>query len=217
MLSKYKVSPVNLLFFLMVNMTQRTMSCPSSTTADVILPPCKNHSRSFTSLHERLYLALYSSEQAERGSRHLLGGKYLIMALETSSNDAWISAEFEPSSLEEIYRFDTTMNTAMRRNTEVKVVVSAGAEVKHQMKVIFLLGCHMIMSHGLDSEQTHRLFASFEEFFAYEKCGQSHLISSWRAINRAKAIGWIDFRERFELDQDEPDAIDMEEYIHYSR
>ena len=73
------------------------------------------------------------------------------------------------------------------------------------------------MSHGLDSEQTHRLFASFEEFFAYEKCGQSHLISSWRAINRAKAIGWIDFRERFELDQDEPDAIDMEEYIHYSR
>ena len=197
---------------------ERMPSAPCSTSANSMLSSEKNLSKqSFAPLNERLYLALYNKEQAERMAKHFLKGKHLIIAQESSIKDETIKRKFEPSSLEEIYRLDTMMNTVMRRNSEFKVVVSAGTDVKHQVKVVFLLGCHMIMSHGLNSEQTHHLFASFEEFFAYEECGQSHLISSWRAIHQAKSIGWIDFRERFELEQDEPGAIDMEEYIHYSR
>ena len=73
----------------------------------------------------------------------------------------------------------------------------------------------MVMSHGFDADKTFQIFKSFEEFF---ECRQVGILDCWRALHRAKSVGWIDFQERFDFDStDETGAINMDEFIHYSR
>ena len=46
------------------------------------------------------------------------------------------------------------------------------------------------------------------------------ILDCWCALERAKSIGWIDFRERFDLecnDEGGDKSLDMDEFIHYSR
>ena len=104
---------------------------------------------SFLDLHCKLYLALYSEEQVERIAQHALHSNYILLPLQPANVSP---DDFDPSvinsSLEEIYRFDQMSQSAIHQNAGMKVVLYTGPGNAHQLKIIFLLGCHMIMTHG---------------------------------------------------------------------
>ncbi len=154
-------------------------------------------------------------------ARHSLKLKYVIVPIiqtvgnsqEMCGNDT--TDEFLPASLIELYRFDEMANQIARRNADHKLVFSGGRNLQLQMRAAFLIGCHMIMSHGLDSENVFQIFKSFEEFFGSTQVG---ILDCWRALHLAKTAEWVDFQERFDCDYcDETKTINMEEFIHYSR
>jgi hypothetical protein len=176
---------------------------------------------SFFHIHKELYLALYDEEQAERMAHHSLQLKFVIVPIlstvdpqeSCSGNNKTVL--FLPASLIEVYKFDEMTNQVARRNADHKLVFSAGRNVHFQTRAAFLVGCHMVMSHGFDAEKTFQVFKSFEEFFDWSQIG---ILDCWRALYRAKSAGWIDFQERFDFGSDDGTmTINMEEFIHYSR
>ena len=176
---------------------------------------------SFFHVHNQLYLALYDVKQAERMAHHSLKLKYVVVPICSSasnSSETWVNDTtdgFIPASLIELYKFDEMANQIARRNADHKLVFSAGRNLQVQMRAAFLIGCHMVMSHGFDADKVFQIFKSFEEFFG---CSQVGILDCWRALHRAKSAGWVDFQERFDFDScDETVAINMEEFIHYSR
>jgi hypothetical protein len=172
---------------------------------------------SFVNIHSRLYLALYTEEQTERIAQHELICHFLIVPLLPSPSSMQIEEQnIISSSLEEIYKFDQMCHAVMRQNENTKIVFCTGCDQGHQFKITFLLGCHMIMSHGLSSERVLTQFRSLKEMFDADGEDGS-MQSSWRAISWAKEMGWIDFRETFERGLDKMNVIQMDEYLHYSR
>ena len=176
---------------------------------------------SFFRAHPRLYVALYHEREAARMAQHSLKFKYIIVPMASAlrdDDDIGIQKKYiVPSSLIDIYQFDKITNQIARRNADHKLVFSAGCSVEGQIKVVFLIGCHMIMSHSLNAGQTYDVFRRFEEFFFHLDGGQVNVYDCWRALHRSTCLGWTDFRERFDTECDKDQAIDMEEFIHYSR
>ncbi len=154
-------------------------------------------------------------------AHHSLQLKYVIVPIiqtVSTSQEMWendTAGEVLPASLIELYRFDEMANQIARRNADHKLVFSGGRNLQLQMRAAFLIGCHMIMSHGLDAENVFQIFKSFGEFFTGTQAG---ILDCWRALYRAKNVGWVDFQERFDFDySDSTETINMEEFIHYSR
>ena len=176
---------------------------------------------SFFNVHTRIYVALYDEKQAQRMAQHALKTKYIIIpvsAVWKRDHDSGIEEEnFTVSSLIEIYKFDEMANQMARRNADHKLVYTAGCSVRGQIKVVFLIGCHMIMSLGLDAEHVHNIFKSFDEFFVRCDESQVNALVCWRALHRAACASWINFQERFDLERGDERTINMEEFIHYSR
>ena len=176
---------------------------------------------SFLCAHPRLYIAFYDERQAQKMAHHSLKVKYIMVpmasALKDDSDIRTQNQSIVPSSLIDIYDFNEMANQIARKNGDHRLVFSAGSNVKIQIKVVFLIGCHMILSQGLDADQIFAIFRSFEELFVDLKCSQVNILDCWRALHRSTCAGWIDFRERFGYECDRDQTIDMEEFIHYSR
>ena len=171
---------------------------------------------SFLSIHSRLYLALYSEEQAERIARHELNSNFLICPLTTTFPSQVENRNVICSCLEEIYKFDQMCQTVTRQNEGFKIVLCTGTEPSQQIKITFLLGCHMIMNYGWSLDNALSAFDRLREMF--DAGGQDgSMQSSWRAIFWAKRRGWINFKETFDMGLDGNDVIQMDEYLHYSR
>ena len=185
-------------------------------------PPCALKS-SFFRAHTRLYVAFYDERQTERMSRHSLNVKYIIVPMASALRDDGDIGKPEcftvPSSLVEIYKFNEITDQIARRNADHKLVFSAGCSVNGQIKVVFLVGCHLIMSRGLDADQTYDIFSSFEELFVHLGCNQVNILDCWRALHRSTCLGWIDFRGCINTctEGEEDETINMEEFMHYSR
>ena len=77
----------------------------------------------------------------------------------------------------------------------------------------------MILSRGLDADQTCQVFKSFEDLFAYPQAvdRQGNALDCWRALHRARTMAWIDFQEHIDSESYQDNVINMEEFIHYSR
>ena len=171
---------------------------------------------SFISIHSRLYLALYTEEQADRIAQHEINSHFLIVPLLPSPSSQDAEQNVISSSLEDIYKFDQMCQTVMRQNEGLKIVLCTGCDQSHQLKITFLLGCHMTMSHGLSSNEVLDHFKRLQEMFDAD--GQDgSMQSSWRAVSWAKQMGWIDFKETFDRGLDNLNVIQMDEYLHYAR
>ena len=184
---------------------------------------CNNAQKkgSFFRAHNQIFIALYEDRQAKSMAQHILKSNHITVPIASVcrydhdiDNREIILA---PTALVDIYKFDDIARQIARRNADCKLVFSAGCNVQTQIRAVFLIGCHLILSHGLDVDQTLGIFRRFEEFFADP--GNSHvkLFDCWRALHRASCVSWIDFRERFDLDLHQGQTINMEELIHYSR
>ena len=177
---------------------------------------------SFYHVHKQMYLALHEEEQTKSLAEHSWKHKSVVVNMSMNcryTQNCGLTESFSPASLVEIYRFDEMANQVSRRNIDNKLIFAAGLSVHVQARVAFLVGCHLIMSHGLDAEQTHSIFKNFEEFFIFEdKDNNINNLACWRALYTAKNATWVDFQERFDLqcDDDIP-TICMPEFIHYAR
>jgi hypothetical protein len=170
----------------------------SESSSKLVIP-----GRSFANIHNRLYLALYEAKQAEIMAQHELKQNFLVVPLASvkacevkgAKED---SESFNPSSLIEIFKFDEMACTLERKNPTIKLVFCTGAGQPSQVRVAFLVGCHMIMSHGVDSEETHLAFKNFHglfQRFSPADGGGVTVESCWHALYRAKSLNWIDFRK----------------------
>ena len=178
-----------------------------STPADprLVLP-----TRSFVHVHNRLYLALYDTDQAEIMARHELKFNFLVVPVHQTgagpvanrANETGGCGEetesFNPSSLIEIFKFDEMACTLERKNPTMKLVFCTGAGLASQVRVAFLIGCHMIMSLGVGFEETNlsfKLFHGMFERFSPADAGGVTVENCWRALTRAKCLNWVDFRK----------------------
>ena len=127
---------------------------------------------------------------------------------------------FTPSSLTELYRFDVTANQIQRRNADHKLVFAAGRSLHLQRRAIFLIGCHVIMSHGFDAESTFSIFKPYKELLEANESDRTNILDSWHALDLAKSMEWLNFQEFFNIESNNGSnvaTLDMEEFIHYSR
>jgi hypothetical protein len=173
-------------------------------------------------VHNRLYLALISPEQAggiiqdEPSARFLLAPLSSLKKCEIEN-----SASFAPSTLAEIYRFDEAARAQQRRHPCMKIVFPTGPHRTAQVKTAFMLGCHMIMSHGCGFEETFLAFKNVGQIFGESDIADNEVSvkSCWRAMCQAKCRNWIDFTmsEFSGRDHCQDSYIDMDEHMHYAR
>ena len=180
--------------------------------------PAPASQASFARIANHLYLALFDSEQADRMAHHSLKSNYIIVPMTSickHTKERGIDG-LAPSSLIELYKFDAVANRIARQNEAQKLVFATGRSPQEQKRSVFLIGCHLIMSHGLDTELTITAFKTFKDHFLYTSNGQISIHDCWYALERAKSTGWIDFQERFQVEGPDAPTLDMEEFIHYS-
>jgi hypothetical protein len=175
---------------------------------------------SFFRVRYQIYLAMYDARQAERLAHNSLKGKCVIVpAASAFKDDLDLDIKddcFLPSSLIEIYKFNEMSNQIARRNADSKLVFSTGSTLKVQTRVIFLVGCHMMLSLGTDADETYEVFKNFEVFFD-DGLDHHNLLDCWKSLQSVVSMGWIDFHDDFISECDEELTINMEEFSHYSR
>jgi hypothetical protein len=174
-------------------------------------------------VHGRLYITLHGEEETGKVAKHETSNYVVIPAPSfdpASQSKDKSKGTFHPPSLTEIYKFDEMAQIFSRRNPTQKLIFSAGSELLVRVRTSFLVGCHAMISHGMDFESVFSAFEKLHELFGLvsstEEAGSSIWISM-SAVFQAKQLNWIDFKETFEMTSVKPSTILMEEYLHYAR
>jgi hypothetical protein len=127
---------------------------------------------------------------------------------------------FGPSSLTEIFKFDEMICHLERKCPHQKLVMCAGRTYNLQARTAFLVGCHLIISQGIELEESYtaleRLHGVFDHVSLSNGGGLS-VRSCLSAIHAAKKRDWIDFQERFDTLPNTTQSIQIDEYMHYAR
>jgi hypothetical protein len=191
-------------------------------------------STSFVCIHKRLYIALLDEKQAQIVARNILNTNYIVVPLTISKVDSMsgiddtpektnsvrpdMTTAFIPPCIGDIFKFHEVLSTLERKYPRKKLVFQTGADHAIQTRMVFLLGCHMIMSHGLCFEKT---CTAFDDLRALIKetapVSAVSIRSCWRAICCAKRMQWIDFERGIHADPNEDRCIHIDEYMHYAR
>jgi hypothetical protein len=168
-------------------------------------------------IHGRIYLTLYDEEETLKVAQHETTNYVVIPPLKTEADK--LSA-FSLPSLSEVFKFDEMVRNAARKCASKKLVFSAGCSLFIRVRTTFLIGCHLLVSSDIGFEVLYsaleRLHQMFDLASANNDIGSS-VSSGLRAISRAKAHDWINFKETFETGQGNASSIAMDEYLHYAR
>jgi hypothetical protein len=180
--------------------------------------------RSFLQLFDHFFLSLHDPVQTRKIAKHEFVSNnsfVVVQCLVQQDKEGGSKAdpsEFSPCSLEEIHEFAVKTWKLERTSKGKNIVFCTDPEPDHVSKSVFLIGCFLIMFHDLDHDQTFEKFSSVHDLMQEQKQSHLSILSCWRAVHRSKELGWIDFREVFDHEEEEePDSIQMEEYLHYSR
>jgi hypothetical protein len=171
-------------------------------------------------MHNGIYLALQEASDADLMAQHKLFGKRIIVPLVSSNRDTPISAErsFTPCSLASIFRFDEMVRAVQRHSPAHNIILCTGLDPHVQIRAIFLTGCHMMMTQGFSYTDTVSLLSQASTAIMGSVDAEGLTVACcWRALYRAKTLGWIDFGDIFDTGYDNPSRIFIEEYIHYAR
>ena len=178
-------------------------------------------------VQSRLYLGLGAeSEVIDLASRNL-AGKHMTIDLKTLCER--ISSlllihphrDFVPSPLTDLYLFDAWIQSLFLADSG-RFVFCPGLRASMQVRVCFLLGSHLIMTHGIGFEEVYLSFRPLHALFNHfstEKGVHSSICKAWRALCASKCIGWINFCKSTSRNssRDRMDCIDLEEMVHYAR
>ena len=118
-------------------------------------------------------------------------------------------------SLEEIYHFDSIMKTFGMRDKSKKLLICTGSEPIQQIRILKLIGCHLILSHEMGFEAACLAFRPFSDLLQ-DQCSRSLSFETLlRSVCCAKCLNWINFTTDYIDSNDQ--GIMMDEYIHYAR
>ncbi len=124
-----------------------------------------------------------------------------------------------PFSLSEIYQFDGLMQHSLSKKGSTPLLLYAGTEPAQQVAVTFLLGCHLLMTHGLAFEEVvlalRPLQAKIGDVLGPLGCAA--FSTALRAVCCARCLDWIDFRQDSDDRAPRKCRIEMDECLHYSR
>jgi hypothetical protein len=169
-----------------------------------------------TKLHNRISVSLKNKTKQPRNCK---ASDFCLVNLDLScptTTDSIYEKDISKVTLEEIYRFDEVIQHALSNDSgRNQVLIYAGLEPCRQIRVLFLLGCHLIMSQGLGFEETVLAYRPFKSLIAEQCCYEEWLEDGWRGLCCAKCLDWMDF-SKFQDDQSES-GIQMDEYMHYAR
>jgi hypothetical protein len=170
----------------------------------------------FLRLNSRLSLALFDKQQAASIAHHELNKSHILVGVDIAPKSKIESADISaapPATLEEIYKFDEKLNTFCRQNAVVNVVVYTGLEIERQIKIIFLMGCHLIMKFDIKAQEVLFRFKAVDNW----EDSEFSLHQYWVALDNAKETRCINFKETFDSENYASDCIAMDEYLHYAR
>jgi hypothetical protein len=175
---------------------------------------------SIARVDNQIYIALCEEKQAVKLMQGKVMEKYVIVKptfVDEDSLDFGLQAKgFWPSSLVDIYRFNSMADRIARQNADSKLVFSSGILKEVQIQVVFLVGCHIMLSKGFNPDETLCLFNNIDGFVVDGGEGQLAIIDCWRALHRVAAMRWIKFVNTDD-ECDEDHTIDMDAFTHYSR
>ena len=101
-------------------------------------------------------------------------------------------------------------------HTSQKLVFCDGKDLQSQVQLAFLLGCHLIMTHGLGFEEAYLAFRPLSTLFERTSTDEISVEKSMRAFCCAKCLNWIDFGQQIDISSiDHP--LCMDELDHYAR
>jgi hypothetical protein len=179
------------------------------------------------SVHGRIHTALCSDEQAERRAGEAeFQGFHLVLLNESIGpltvdmiSNKCCNKDVNLGSLVEIFKFNNKVKSILRRCPNLKLAFCAGTEPSTQLKIAFLLGCHLIMEQGLGFEATYMAFRPLHSLFeTQDMMGAPTIRSSFRAFCCCKCLNWIDFSEEQDSSKLKPlETISMDEHMHYAR
>jgi hypothetical protein len=174
-------------------------------------------------LHSELYIALGGIDQAKGlVEKDLKSGRVIQFSPSKLVDDAGrdvgsvLDNSFEPSSLSEIFRFNAMVAKISKLYAGFKLIFCAGRFVQSKVQLAFLLGCHMIMTHGLGFEEAYLAFRPIYGLFEETSSDEMSVEKAMRAFCCAKCLNWIDFGQQIDGSTgDHP--ICMDESDHYAR
>jgi hypothetical protein len=224
-----------------ISATKKT--CPNSFGVDAVDgkaltsddPVNEDHARALQQIetylyvHNRLFLVLSDKGPSSVVSKHISDLHYHVVPLFASHINEIIHREAEqhPSGefrfttprLKDILEFDQMACALEKKNPVTKIVYQAGSDRITQSTLSFLVGCHMMISHGLGYEETYLAFGSIRHLLEPSSFDQPSISvkSCLRAFCRAKCSDWITFKEQTDDSPEKPGSIHIDEYLHYAR
>ena len=180
-----------------------------------------NHS--FLHIYDRAYLALFEGKHTERMAEHMLSRKRIVVFMDSESYNISVGVLerskrcFFPSSLITIYKFDKMVQRLQRRNQDHLLVFSTGSNKDDQVRVVFLIGCWLILSKSLDACQVYGIFDGIDALTEKSISFKLSVMHGWQALRQARSLAWLNFSKPFAPEYDDISTIDMEEFTHYSR
>jgi hypothetical protein len=142
-----------------------------------------------------------------------------VVAAESDASLRCLDSDgFTPSSLSAISRFDEKMKNIEAAHPHSNLVFCTSTQDRYQIRLAFLLGCHLILEQGLGFEETYLAFRPLEKILPDEPSHKISMQIALRAFCCAKCMGWIDFSHDCAEGQKHSErVICMDEYDHYAR
>ena len=171
-------------------------------------------------IYNNLYIAMSDIEQIKHSE--VVEKSRIVMIPFNAIQRGFCEAErtsensFHPSYLTAIYKFGASISKISSLNEHKKMVFFTSRDIQSQSKLAFLLGCHLIMAHGLGFEETCLAFVPIWKMHEHICLIVRSVEKSLRAFCCARCLNWIDFGKTFKA-LDKKETIDVEEFEHYSR
>ena len=162
-----------------------------------------------TSGHDDLYDFL--TPKKTQNSRITPDGMQEIV-LTPSTQEQHMCGEYFGSLLD-VHRLNSTISELMATHHDTRIVFTIKSSIAQGL---FLIGCYLIMKHGLGFEETYLSFKPFHEHLKRyaPTCGET--FESWlRSFCCAKCMGWIDCRVTSPYMDSSPVLIDQ--FVHDDR
>jgi hypothetical protein len=174
----------------------------------------------FVHIHNRLLMASFKEQPSPATLKTISSLNYVLATFphaaefrrEDSSHEA---AAFSPPSVEDIFRFDQMACALETKNPTHKIVFQTKLDQHSQATHTFLMGCHMILSHGLGFEETFLAFRRLHSIMDPHphNTPQISVKSCLRAFCRVKCSNWIIFKGPMAASPECSNSIHVEKYL----
>jgi hypothetical protein len=126
---------------------------------------------------------------------------------------------FAVPDLRDIRDFHETVCALDRKSPTKMLVFQMGTDKACQATLAFLMGCHMMLSHGLGFEETYLSFGRLHSIMDPQSRDGPHISvkSCLRAFCRAKCFEWFMFNEHDDGLPEKHGTMHIDEYLHYAR